>query len=322
MVKNTSVADPLRPELLKDFGGQPEVTSELDLVLRAARKREELPDHILFSGPPGTGKTTLAAIIANECDADFISTSGPSIKDPDALSNILTRMRKPTVLFIDEIHGLSSLVEESLYSAMEDGKLDIILGEGATARAISLPLKPFVLVGATTQLGKLSAPFRDRFGFNARLRPYSEEDLGKIVERSAGLLELQIEKDAAVEIAKRSRNTPRVANALLRRVRDWIELSDSEVIDLKEAHAALKAFSIDKLGLDHLGQELLKTLCVTFAGGPVGGTTWAQAVGESLNTVEDVYEPYFVRKGLVERTTRGRVATDLAYEHLGIERNS
>lgn len=317
---NSFSAEVLRPTTLAEFGGQKQVVSELSIVLKAAIQRKSLPDHMLFSGPPGTGKTTLAGIVANECKLEFIPITGPSIKTPDELRAILTRIREPSVLFIDEIHGLNSAVEESLYSAMEDGVLDLIVGEGVNARTLRITLKPFVLIGATTQLGKLSSPFRDRFGFAPRIRPYSVEELAKIVARSANILEMNVTEEGCTEIASRSRQTPRVANAWLRRVRDWVDIEGITTCNKEDVINALNAFGVDILGLDHLGQEFLRVLCTTFDGGPVGGSTWAQAVNESIGTLEDMYEPYFVSQGLVLRTPRGRVATELAYTHLNLQK--
>lgn len=312
------MSDALRPEGLDDFTGQPKVVSELRIVLASAHKREALCDHLLFAGPPGLGKTTLSGIVANELGVDFIATTGPALERPASLISVLTSLTGPSVVFIDEIHRLTRQVEETLYPAMEDGVIDLVVGEGNRARPVRLPLKPFVLVGATTQTGLLSAPLRDRFGFQAKLSLYSEEDLATIVARSGVLLGLTISDDACVEVAGRSRGTPRVANAWLRRVRDYAEAHDHQEIDASLAREALDAFHIDSLGLDQAGRDILEALVVRFDGGPVGLNTLAAAVGEAPTTVEEVYEPFLLRKGLLSRTPRGRVATPAAFDHLGL----
>jgi Holliday junction DNA helicase RuvB len=317
--------DALRPTTLPEFGGQPHVVRELGIVLRAAAGRDQLPDHVLLSGPPGLGKTTLAHIIANELQVPLVTTSGPAIEKTGDLAALLSSLAGPTVVFIDEIHRLPRTVEEILYPAMEDGVLDFIVGEGARARALRLPLKPFTLVGATTQVGMLSAPLRDRFGFTARMRLYDDYALCSIVERSAGLLGVHMSGAAALAVAKRSRGTPRVANAWLRRVRDFAQLAaadageDAVRIDETVALAALEAFDVDELGLDRTARDLLAAIIHTFGGGPVGLNTLASTVGESPETVQEVYEPHLLRCGLVARTRQGRVATVRAYEHLGVE---
>jgi len=308
----------LRPETLADFTGQPDVARHLGIVLGAAAQRGELPDHMLFSGPPGLGKTTLAAIVASECQAAFMITSGPAIERPGDLAALLSGITAPTVVFIDEIHRMPRHVEEVLYPAMEDGVLDFVVGEGQKARTVRLPLAPLCVIGATTQAGMLSAPLRDRFGFQARLRLYDQSDLARIVARSANLLGCKISDDAAVVVAGRSRGTPRIANTLLRRVRDFAQLAESD-ITLDVANDALAAFGIDTAGLDRLGLDILRALCETFRGGPAGLTAIAAAVGEAPATVSEVYEPYLMNKGLLARTPRGRVATPEAYEHLGLQ---
>lgn len=321
--------DALRPGRLSEFGGQPDVSRELSIVLGAARGRKELPDHVLLAGPPGLGKTTLASIIATELGLPLVPTSGPAIERPGDMATILSTLGRPAVLFVDEIHRLPRSAEEILYSAMEDGVLDLTIGEGPAARPVRLPLVPFVLVGATTQAGLLSAPLRDRFGFTARLRLYEPEALAAIVARSAALLEMELTDDAALVVAGRSRGTPRIANKWLRRVRDWSETGGAEtgapspgdgpvVVGAELAAAALEAFGVDALGLDHLGREILTSLCVQFRGGPVGLNTLAAAVDEAPTTLGEVYEPYMMRRGLLARTPRGRVATVAAFEHLGI----
>lgn len=318
--KTVTGPDALRPERLADFGGQPDIARELGIVLRAARSDGRLPDHILFAGPPGLGKTTLSHIVANELGLDFVTTSGPALDKPAGLITILTALQGPTVLFIDEIHRLPIQVEETLYPAMEDGVLDIVIGEGDRARPIRLPLKPFLLVGATTQTGLLSAPMRDRFGFTAKLALYDTDALADIVERSAHLLGLDITADGAHEIAGRSRGTPRIANNWLRRVRDYIVDADltDEPVDADIAADALAAFGVDAVGLDRAGREILDAIVTTFGGGPVGLNTLAATVGEAPTTVEDVYEPFLLRRGFINRTPQGRVATLAAFEHLGV----
>lgn len=310
--------DALRPTHLADFTGQREVVGHLTMVLDAARERGELPDHLLFAGPAGLGKTTLAHIVAVELDLPMVVTSGPALAKPSDLVSILSSIARPTCFFVDEIHRMDRKVEEVLYSAMEDGVLDFMVGEGAKARAVRLPLEPFVLVGATTQTGLLSAPLRGRFGYTARMRLYELPELTSIVARSAKLVELNLTASAAERVASRGRGTPRIANMLLRRVRDWAQLGGLDVIDTDDAVAALDAFGIDEAGLDSLGVDILRALCVTFGGGPVGVSTLAAAVGEAPSSIEEVYEPYLMACGMLSRTPRGRVATDAAYAHLGM----
>ena len=312
------MTDALRPRTLAEFGGQDRVVGELSMVLASATRRAALCDHLLFAGPPGLGKTTLAAIVAAELGLEFVATTGPVLEKPASIIAMLTSLSGPAIVFIDEIHRIPRTVEETLYPAMEDGVIDLIVGEGARSRPVRLPLKPFVLIGATTQTGLLSAPLRDRFGFHAKLDLYDEAPLAAIVARSAGLLEITLSGDAASVIAGRSRGTPRVANACLRRVRDYAESNELTIIEAALAAEALDAFHIDELGLDTSGREILAALIDRFDGGPVGLSTLAAAVGEAATTVEEVYEPFLLRQGLLARTPRGRVATARAYAHLGL----
>jgi Holliday junction DNA helicase RuvB len=318
MTSNENRNDPLRPQNLDEFGGQPDVTRELRIVLESAKQRGELCDHILLSGPPGLGKTTLAQIIANELSLQFVPITGPAIEKPGDIASILSGLPNNSLLFIDEIHRLPRIAEEVLYTAMEDNRLDIVVGDGAKARPISLRLNRFVLVGATTQAGMLSAPLRDRFGYTPRLRMYTDDALATIVERSATMMSIAIDSQAAKAIAVRSRGTPRIANRLTRRVRDFAQLEQIELITAGDVEAAAAAFGIDAFGLDHVARELLNALCIQFDGGPVGVNTLAAAVGEAANTVEEVYEPYLMHLRMIARTPRGRIATVAAYEHLGL----
>lgn len=310
--------DALRPETLADFSGQPKVSGHLEIIVGAAKNRKELCDHILFSGPPGVGKTTLANIIAQELGVNIVTTSGPAIEKPSDMTSLLTSVREPSVLFIDEIHRLPTQAEELLYPAMEDGVIDIVIGEGAKARSVRLNVAPIVVVGATTQAGLLTGPLRDRFGFHARLNLYEIEALTKVALRSADLLGMDLDGEAAALVASRSRGTPRIVNALLRRVRDYVEFNAIEKVNVARASEALETFGIDSLGLDDLSNEILRVLCTTFQGGPVGAGTLASAVGEASTTVVEVHEPYLMRCGFVARTPRGRVATAEAYKHLGL----
>ncbi|MDD9369085.1 MAG: Holliday junction branch migration DNA helicase RuvB [Acidimicrobiales bacterium] len=308
----------LRPRRLAEFVGQSELKAHLEIVLEAARRRGQSPDHLLFAGPPGLGKTTLAGIIATEIDAHLQTTSGPAVERAGDLAAILTQLGDGDVLFVDEIHRLPRAVEEVLYPAMEDFQLDIVLGKGPAARSIRLDLPRFTLVGATTRTGSITGPLRDRFGLVARLDYYTEDDLEAIVERAAGILGVLIDQAGCAEIARRSRGTPRIANRLLRRVRDFAEVTGDGTIDRATAEEGLALFGVDGLGLDKVDRALLAALCRRFGGGPVGLSTLAISVGEQTETVEDVYEPFLIQQGLLMRTPRGRVALPAAWEHLGI----
>ena len=307
----------LRPSTLAEYVGQPKVREQLGIFIEAARKRGEALDHLLLFGPPGLGKTTLAHIVAREMGVNLRVTSGPVLERPGDLAALLTNLEKNDVLFIDEIHRLSPVVEEILYPALEDFQIDIMIGEGPAARSIKLDLPPFTLVGATTRAGMLTNPLRDRFGIVARLEFYSAEDLTSIVTRSARLLSASITGEGAQEIARRSRGTPRVANRLLRRVRDYAEVRASGDIDQATADAALAMLEVDRLGLDLMDRKLLTAVIERFAGGPVGIESLAAAVGEERETLEDVVEPYLIQQGMLQRTPRGRVAAIAAYRHFG-----
>ncbi len=308
----------IRPQRFQDFPGQEAVKEKLLISIRASKQRGEPLDHILFYGPPGLGKTTLAKILANEMGVAIHQTSGPVLERQADLSAILTSLNEFDILFIDEIHRLNRAVEEVLYSAMEDFEIDIMLGKGPTARSIKLPLKPFTLVGATTRAGLLSPPLRARFGDTCRLDFYTPEELQKIVLRSARILNVQIENDAALEIAKRSRGTARIANRLLRRVRDYAQVKGDGIVTVEVADSALKMLGVDELGLDDMDRLLIRTLIEKFAGGPVGLASLAVAVGEEKQTIEEVHEPYLIQIGFLKRTPQGRVATPLAYRHFGL----
>ena len=307
----------LRPLRFSDFSGQQSVVDNLQVFVEAAKYRGEPLDHTLLHGPPGLGKTTLSNIIANELGVGFKLTSGPVLDKPGDLAGILTSLETNDVLFIDEIHRLSPVVEEYLYSAMEDYRIDIMIDKGPSARSIQIGLNPFTLVGATTRSGLLTAPLRARFGINMHLEYYDPETITKIIKRSASILKVPISEDAAVEIARRSRGTPRIANALLRRVRDFAQVRGNGTIDLKIAKVALTALNIDQYGLDEIDNKILTTIIDKFKGGPVGITTIATAIGEDAGTVEEVYEPFLIMEGFIKRTPRGRMVTQLAYEHLG-----
>ena len=308
----------LRPRTLAEFGGQRRVSEQLELVLHAARARNRTPDHVLLSGPPGLGKTTLAMIIASEMSAPLRVTSGPAIQHAGDLAAILSGLNEGEVLFLDEIHRMSRPAEEMLYMAMEDFRVDVVVGKGPGATAIPLEIPPFTLVGATTRAGLLPGPLRDRFGFTAHLEFYESDELERIVNRSAALLDVQVRPDGAREIASRSRGTPRIANRLLRRVRDYAEVRADGVITVALAKAALELYEVDQMGLDRLDRAVLDALCRRFGGGPVGLSTLAVAVGEERETVEEVAEPFLVRSGYLARTPRGRVATPAAWRHLGM----
>jgi Holliday junction DNA helicase RuvB len=308
----------LRPSQFDGFAGQPKVVENLKIFVEAAKQRGEALDHVLLHGPPGLGKTTLSYIVSNELGVNIITTSGPVLDKPGDLAGLLTNLGENDVLFIDEIHRLSAVVEEYLYSAMEDFKIDIMIETGPNARSVQINLSPFTLVGATTRSGLLTAPLRSRFGINSRLSYYDIKTLSGIVRRSSSILKVEISNEAAMEIARRSRGTPRIANLLLRRVRDFAQIKGSGKIDMAISQHALEALNVDKYGLDEMDNKILSTIIQKFKGGPVGITTIATAVAEEAGTIEEVYEPFLIQEGYLMRTPRGREATELAYKHLGM----
>ena len=320
--EETAFEQSLRPKGFSDFNGQKKITDNLRVFIEAARKRNDSLDHVLLTGPPGLGKTTLAHIIANEMHVRIKTTSGPVLEKPGDLAGILTNLEEKSVLFIDEIHRLSPVVEEYLYSAMEDFKIDIVIDSGPNARSVQIKLPKYTLIGATTRAGLLTAPLRDRFGIKSRLDYYDYEILSKIVFRSAEILGVKIDNQAALEIARRSRGTPRIANRLLKRTRDFADVANKSVIDLQIAQQALEALEVDGFGLDEMDKEIILTIIEKFNGGPVGLNTLAVAVNEDAGTIEEVYEPFLIQQGFIQRTPRGREATDIAYQRFNKKRKN
>lgn len=317
-----SIEKSLRPQTLAQYIGQDKVKQELSIYIQAAKNREEALDHVLLYGPPGLGKTTMAMVIANEMQVQIKTTSGPAIEKPGDLIAILNELQPGDVLFIDEIHRLPRVAEEMLYSAMEDFYVDIMVGQGTTAHPVHFPLPPFTLVGATTRAGMLSAPLRDRFGIISHMQYYEDHDLKEIVQRTASIFETDIVEEGAIEIARRSRGTPRIANRLLKRVRDYAQVQADGLIDRTVADQALALLAVDHAGLDYIDQKLIRTMIEFYQGGPVGLSTIAVNIGEETETVEDMYEPFLIQKGFLKRTSRGRIATPLAYDHFGYPQRS
>ncbi|MDD5811292.1 MAG: Holliday junction branch migration DNA helicase RuvB [Treponema sp.] len=312
----------LRPKMLEDFLGQETVKKNLSTFIQAARQRQEPLDHLLLIGPPGLGKTTLAQITAHELGVDFKVTSAPALDKPKDLAGILSTITERTVFFIDEIHRLKPAIEEMLYIAMEDFELDWIIGQGAAARTVRIPIPPFTLIGATTKAGSVSSPLRSRFGFIPRFEFYTHNELASIIKRSASILDVKINEDAALDLARCCRGTPRVANRVLRRMRDFAQVEGSNVITSKIVKEGLCRLEIDEIGLEKYDREILLSIIQNFGGGPVGAETLAISIGESMDTLEDYYEPYLIQCGLIQRTPRGRIVTDKAYEHLGLKKSS
>ena len=315
-------ASNLRPKMLEDFLGQETVKKNLSTFIQAARQRQEPLDHLLLIGPPGLGKTTLAQITAHELGVDFKVTSAPALDKPKDLAGILSTITERTVFFIDEIHRLKPAIEEMLYIAMEDFELDWIIGQGAAARTVRIPIPPFTLIGATTKAGSVSSPLRSRFGFIPRFEFYTHNELASIIKRSASILDVKINEDAALDLARCCRGTPRVANRVLRRMRDFAQVEGSNVITSKIVKEGLCRLEIDEIGLEKYDREILLSIIQNFGGGPVGAETLAISIGESMDTLEDYYEPYLIQCGLIQRTPRGRIVTDKAYEHLGLKKSS